>query len=62
MTDLIEKLQEIALRVEESDALLIQRAIDRIEKLETDLNAHKDDAIDWQASVEKQMRRRKDDM
>jgi hypothetical protein len=61
MTDLIEKLKEIAVRANESDAPFIERAIDRIEELEAELNDHKEDITNWQVSVEKQMRRRKDD-
>ena len=61
MTDLTEKLREIAIRANESDALLIERAIDRIEELEAELTGHKEDDTNWQVSVEKQMRRRKDD-
>ncbi len=61
MTDLIEKLKEIAVRANESDAPFIERAIDRIEELEAELTDHQEDITDWQVSVEKQMRRRKDD-
>jgi len=61
MTDLIEKLKEIAVRANESDAPFIERAIDRIEELEAELTVHQEDITDWQVSVEKQMRRRKDD-
>jgi hypothetical protein len=61
MTDLIEKLKEIATRANESDAPFIERAIDRIEKLEAELTSHKEDTTDWRASVENQMRRRRDD-
>ena len=61
MTDLIEKLMEIAKRANDSDASFIERAIDRIEELEAELSGHKEDATDWQVSVEKQMRRRRDD-
>ena len=61
MTDLIEKLKEIAVRANESDAPFIERAIDRIEELEAELTGHKEDITNWQVSVEKQMRRRKDD-
>ena len=61
MTDLIEKLKEIAVRANESDAPFIEMAIDRIEKLEADLTVHKEDITDWQVDVEKQMGRRKDD-
>ena len=60
-TDLIEKLKEIALRANDSDAPYIKRAIDRIEELEAELTGHKEDVTDWRASVEKQMRRRRDD-
>ncbi len=61
VTDLIEKLKEIALRANETDAPFIERAIDRIEELEAELTSHKEDVTDWQVSVEKQMRRRRDD-
>ena len=61
MTDLIEKLKEIAVRANESDAPFIKRAIARIEELEADMTDHKEDITNWQVSVEKQMRRRKDD-
>jgi len=61
MTDLIEKLKEIAIRANDSDASFIKRAIDRIEELEAELTGHKEDTTDWRASVEKQMRRRRDD-
>ena len=61
MTDLIEKLKEIAVRANDSDAPFIKRAIDRIEELEAELTGHKEDTTDWRASVEKQMRRRRDD-
>ena len=61
MTDLIEKLKEIAVRANESDAPFIERAIDRIEELEAELTEHKEDITNWQVPVEKQMRRRKDD-
>jgi predicted transcriptional regulator len=61
MTDLIEKLKEIAKRANDSDSPFIERAIDRIEELEAELAGHKEDNTDWRASVEKQMRRRRDD-
>ena len=61
MTDLIEKLKEIAVRVNQSDALIIERAIDHIEELEAELTGHKEDITNWKVSVENQMRRRKDD-
>ena len=61
MIDLIEKLKEIAVRANESDAAFIERAIDRIEELEAELTGHKEDITDWQVAVEKQMGRRKDD-
>jgi len=61
MTDLIEKLKEIAVRANESDAPFIERAIDRIEELEAQLTDHQEDITNWQVSVEKQMRRRRDD-
>jgi len=61
MTDLIEKLKEIAVRANQSDAPFIEKAIDRIEELEAQLTGHREDITDWQVSVENQMRRRKDD-
>jgi hypothetical protein len=61
MTDLIEKLREIATRANDSDAPFIERAIDRIEELEAELTDHKEDTTNWRASVENQMRRRRDD-
>lgn len=61
MTDLIEKLKEIAVRASESDASFIERAIDRIVELEAKQTGYEEDITDWQVSVEKQMRRRKDD-
>ena len=61
MTDLVEKLKEIAVRASESDALFIEKAIDRIAELEANLIGYEEDITDWQASVETQMRRRKDD-
>ena len=61
VTDLIEKLKEIAVRANETDAPFIERAIDRIEELEAELTGHKEDTTNWQSSVKKQMRRRSDD-
>lgn len=61
MTNLIEKLKEIAVRANDSDAPFIETAIDRIEELEAELTGYKEDTTDWRASVEKQMRRRRDD-
>ncbi len=61
MTDLIEKLKEIAVQARESDAPFIEAAIDRIEELEAELTGYKQDITDWQVAVEKQMRRRRDD-
>jgi hypothetical protein len=61
VTDLIEKLKEIAVRANETDAPFIERAIDRIEELEAELTGHKEDITNWQSSVKKQMRRRRDD-
>ena len=61
MTDLIEKLKEIAKRANDSDAPFIERAIVRIEELEAELISHKEDTTNWRASVENQMRRRRDD-
>ncbi len=60
-TDLIEKLKEIAVRANDSDAPYIQRAIDRIEELEAELTGFKEDITDWRTAVEKQMKRRRDD-
>ncbi|MFT5657407.1 MAG: molybdate-binding protein [Gammaproteobacteria bacterium] len=61
MTDLIEKLKEVAVRAKGSDKRFIEKAIERIEELEAEMVGYKDDITDWQVSVEKQMRRRKDD-
>ncbi len=61
MTDLIEKLKEIAIRASQTDAPYIKRAVDRIQALEAELAVHKEDVTDWQVSVANQMRRRKDD-
>jgi len=61
MTDLIEKLKIIAAQAHESDVPTIKSAIDHIKELEAKLASYKEDATDWQASVETQMRRRKDD-
>ena len=61
MTDLIEKLKEIAVQAHESDAPFIEAAIDRIEELEAELTDYKQDITDWQIAVEKQMGRRRDD-
>lgn len=61
MTELIEKLKEIAARAKDSDALFIQRAIDRIEELEAELSDYQEDVTDWRAAVEKQMGRTRDD-
>ncbi len=60
MTDLIEKLKVIATKAHESDAPTIKAAIDRIKELEAKLAGYEEEATDWQASVETQMRRRTD--
>ena len=60
-TDLIEKLKEITLRANESDAQYIQKAIDHIEEMEAELSGYREDMTDWRDAVEKQMRRRRDD-
>ena len=60
MTELIEKLKEIAVRAKDSDALFIQRAIDRIEELEAELTGYQEDITDWRAAVDRQMGRRRD--
>lgn len=61
MSDLIEKLKVIAVQANQSDALIIKAAIDRIQELEAKLNDYEEDVTDWHFSVESQMRRRKDD-
>ena len=61
MIDLIEKLTEIAVKSQKSDALFIKAAIDRIKELEAKLSDYEEDITDWQGSVETQMRSRKDD-
>lgn len=61
MNDLIEKLKVIAVQVHESDAPFIEAAINRINELETKLSRYEEDTTDWQASVQSQMRRRRDD-
>lgn len=61
MIDLIEKLKLIAIQARESDAPFIEAAIDRIQELEAKLTSYEEDTTDWHASVEIQMRRRKDD-
>ena len=60
-TDLIEKLKEITVRANETDAQTIQKAIDHIEELESELCGYREDMTDWRDAVEKQMRRRRDD-
>ena len=60
MTDLIEKLTEMAARADDADALYIRMAIDRIEKLEAELHGYREDITDWRDAVEKQMRRKRD--
>ena len=61
MIDLIEKLKVVAVRAGDSDARVIEAAIDRIKELETKLTHYDEDITDWQGSVETQMRRRRDD-
>ena len=61
MIDLIEKLKVVAARARDSDARVIEAAIDRIKELETKLTHYDEDITDWQGSVETQMRRRRDD-
>lgn len=61
MTDLLEKLKKIATEADVSDAPFIEAAIGRIKELEAELGGHRDDVTDWQAAVENQMGRRKDD-
>jgi ribosome assembly protein YihI (activator of Der GTPase) len=61
MIDLIEKLKVIAVQAHESDAPFVEAAIDRIEELEAKLALYEEDTTNWQASVETQMRRRRDD-
>jgi hypothetical protein len=61
MTDLLEKLKIIAIRADESDAPLIEGAIDRIKELEAKLARYEEDVTDWQVAVESQMGRRSDD-
>lgn len=60
MIDLIEKLKVIAIQAHESDAPYIEAAIDRIKELEAKLIRYEEDTTDWQASVEKQMGRRRE--
>ena len=61
MTDIIEKLKQIAARAKGSDASVIAAAIAHIEELEAELEGYRDDITDWQVAVQQQMRRRKDD-
>ncbi len=61
MINLIEKLKVIAVEAHETDAPVIEAAIDRINELEAKLAIYEDDITDWQGAVETQMRRRKDD-
>ena len=61
MVELNEKLKVIAAQAHESDALVIEEAIDRIKELEAKLADYEEDITDWQDSVEAQMRLRKDD-
>jgi len=55
MIDLIEKLKVIAIKAQESDTLIIEAAIDRINELESKLNDYEEDITDWKFSVETQM-------
>jgi hypothetical protein len=59
MTDLLEKLKEISIQTNESDAPFIIAAIDLIKELEAKLATHEDDTTDWHAAVEAQMGDRK---
>ena len=61
MNDLIEKLRAIAAKIDRSDTVAIEAAIDRINKLEAKLSGYEDDITDWKTSVERQMKRRSDD-
>jgi hypothetical protein len=61
MTDLLEKLKEIVIRADESDAPFIEAAIGRITELEAKLASYEEDITDWQVAVETQMGRKKDD-
>jgi hypothetical protein len=61
MTDLLEKLKEIAKQAHKSEAPFIEAAIDHIKELEAKLAGHEEDTTDWQAAVEAQMGRRRDD-
>ena len=61
MINLIEKLKVIALEANETDAPVIEAAIERIRELESKLTIYEEDITDWQGAVETQMRRRKDD-
>jgi len=62
MINLIEKLKLIASEAHESDAPVIEAAIERIKELEAKLSEYEDDITDWQHTVVSQMRRRKDDL
>ena len=55
MIDLIEKLKVIAIKAQQSDTLIIEAAIDRINELESKLNDYEEDITDWKFSVETQM-------
>lgn len=61
MTDLLEKLKEIAIQAPESEAPFIEAAIERIRELEAKLACHEDDITDWKIAVETQMGRSSDD-
>lgn len=61
MTNLIEKLKEIAIKSDDLDAAFIEAAIGRIKELEAELGGYKDDITNWQVAVESQMGRRTDD-
>lgn len=61
MTDLLEKLKEIAIRADAADAPFIEAAIGRINELEAKNNRYEEDVTDWQVAVETQMGRKRDD-
>ena len=60
MTDLFEKLKEIAERSSTADAPYVKAAAYRIKDLETKLARYEEDITDWQVAVEAQMGRSKD--
>ena len=61
MNELLEKLKQIAIKADDSDAPFIEAAIGRIKELEAKMVSYEDDVTDWQAAVETQMGRSKDD-